>query len=165
MSDERPPLPEASPLAAPSLHAAARTSQRALAEPGDRSIATAASVGSEIARSTDAGSQIARGDATIAHAARGNAGIARVACGDSQIARVARRAAPVARRTLQAVALTLAAEQALRAAGGVALAVVSATRAPLLPAPVEPPATQPLARRRVRTVVTEVTILERRARR
>lgn len=83
----------------------------------------------------------------------------------AQIARVAQRGAPLARRTLQAVALTLAAEQALRAAGGLALAVVSATRAPELPVPQAPPATRPLARRRLRTVVTEVTIVERRARR
>ena len=82
----------------------------------------------------------------------------------STIARVAQSSAPLARRTLQAVALTLAVEQALRAAGGLALAVVSATRAPELPKSYVPAATQSLARRRQRTVVTEVTIVERRAR-
>jgi hypothetical protein len=99
-------------------------------------------------------------------AAPSDSSVARVARVSSALTRATRRAAPVARHTLRAVALTLAAEQALRAAGGIALAVVSATRAPQLAAPLAPPpAARPIARRRLRTVVTEVTILERRARR
>ncbi len=98
-------------------------------------------------------------------AAPSDSSVARVTRVSSALTRATRRAAPVARRTLRAVALTLAAEQALRAAGGIALAVVSATRAPQLAAPLTPPAARPIARRRLRTVVTEVTIVERRARR
>ena len=79
----------------------------------------------------------------------------------SEIIRAARRATPTVRRTLQAVTMTLAAEHALRAVSGLALAMVDRTRVPLSRAPLDPPATQVLASHRPRTVVTEITIVER----
>ena len=69
------------------------------------------------------------------------------------LARLWSQATPAVQGALAAVALTLAAERVLRAAGSVVLSVVStAPRAPRRGA-------------RRRTVVTELTILERRARR
>ena len=74
------------------------------------------------------------------------------------LARAWRRTAPAVQGALAAVALTLAAERVLRAAGSVVLSVVST-------APRARPAGSPGASRRSRTVVTEITILERRVRR
>ena len=74
------------------------------------------------------------------------------------LARALGRGAPAVQGALAAVALTLAAERVLRAAGSVVLSVVSTAPRPGLSA-------RPRGRRRRRTVVTELTILERRPRR
>ncbi len=88
-------------------------------------------------------------------------GLTRIIASSSEIIHAARRAAPTVRRTLQAVTVTLATEQAVRAVSGLALAVVDRTRVPLPRAPLDPPATRVLASHRPRTVVTEITIVER----
>ncbi|MCY4639162.1 MAG: hypothetical protein OXC94_02315 [Chloroflexi bacterium] len=72
------------------------------------------------------------------------------------LALVLSRTTPAVQGALAAVALTLAAERVLRAAGSVVLSVVSTAPRPEVPA-------RRAARRR--TVVTELTILERRFRR